>query len=35
MGFKLFLDEDARPGSSITPAEVLAMRPQSSYVLYE
>jgi hypothetical protein len=34
-GFKLFFDEDTRRGSFITPAEVLALRPQPSYVLYE
>jgi len=34
-GFKLFFDEDARRGSLMTPAQVLALRPQPSYVLYE
>jgi hypothetical protein len=34
-GFKLFFDEDTRRGSLMTPAEVLALRPQPSYVLYE
>jgi hypothetical protein len=33
--FKLFLKEDTRRGSLMTPAEVLALRPQPSYVLYE
>jgi hypothetical protein len=34
-GFKLFFDEDTRRGSLMTPTEVLALRPQPSYVLYE
>lgn len=34
-GFKLFYDEDARSGSLMTATEVLALRPQPSYVLYE
>ena len=35
-GFKLFFDEDTRRGSPLmTPAEVLALRPQPNYVLYE
>jgi hypothetical protein len=34
-GFKLFFEEDTRRGSLMTPAEVLALRPQPSYVLYE
>jgi hypothetical protein len=34
-GFKLFFEEDTRRGELMTPAEVLALRPQPSYVLYE
>jgi len=34
-GFKLFFEEDVRRGPLMTPAEVLALRPQPSYVLYE
>jgi hypothetical protein len=34
-GFKLFFDEDARHGDLMTPAEVLALNPTPSYVLYE
>lgn len=34
-GFKIFFDEDTRAGSLMTPADVLALRPQPSYVLYE
>ena len=34
-GFKLFFEEDTRRGSLMTPAEVLKLRPQPSYVLYE
>lgn len=34
-GFKIFFDEDARRGEVMTPAQVLALRPQPSYVLYE
>ncbi|MGH8825279.1 MAG: hypothetical protein ACRDVN_12480 [Jiangellaceae bacterium] len=34
-GFKLFYDEDRRNGPLMTQAEVLALRPQPSYVLYE
>lgn len=34
-GFKLFFDEDTRRGPLMEPAEVLALRPQPSYVLYE
>ncbi len=34
-GFKLFFEEDTRRGALMTPAEVLALRPQPSYVLYE
>ncbi len=34
-GFKLFYDEDQRRGPLMTEAEVLALRPQPSYVLYE
>ncbi|HMG28721.1 MAG TPA: hypothetical protein VK585_01205 [Jiangellaceae bacterium] len=34
-GFKLFYDEDQRRGPLMSEAEVLALRPQPSYVLYE
>ena len=34
-GFKIFFDEDARGAEVMTPAQVLALRPQPSYVLYE
>ncbi|MEV7043469.1 hypothetical protein [Amycolatopsis sp. NPDC051061] len=34
-GFKLFFDEDTRHGDLMTPAEVLALNPTPSYVLYE
>jgi len=34
-GFKLFYEEDRRSGPLMTEAEVLALRPQPSYVLYE
>ena len=34
-GFKLFFDEDRRQGPLMTPAQVLALRPQPAYVLYE
>jgi hypothetical protein len=34
-GFKLFFDEDTRRGLLMEPAEVLGLRPQPSYVLYE
>lgn len=34
-GFKIFYEEDQRRGPLMTPAEVLALRPQPSYVLYE
>jgi hypothetical protein len=34
-GFKLFLEEDRRHGPLMTPKEVLALRPQPDYVLYE
>ena len=34
-GFKIFFDEDARRAELMTPAQVLALRPQPSYVLYE
>jgi hypothetical protein len=34
-GFKLFYDEDRRFGPLMTPAQVLAVRPQPEYVLYE
>lgn len=34
-GFKLFFDEDARHGPLMTPAQVLALRPEPEYVLYE
>jgi hypothetical protein len=34
-GFKIFFDEDARRAEVMTPAQVLALRPQPSYVLYE
>lgn len=34
-GFKLFFDEDARWGPLMTPRQVLALRPQPVYVLYE
>jgi hypothetical protein len=34
-GFKLFYSEDRRFGPLMTPAEVLALRPQPEYVLFE
>lgn len=34
-GFKLFFTEDRRHGPLMTPAQVLALRPQPEYVLYE
>ncbi|MGW5237929.1 hypothetical protein ACWEOW_03260 [Monashia sp. NPDC004114] len=34
-GFKLFYSEDGRFGPLMTPAQVLALRPQPEYVLYE
>jgi len=35
-GFKLFFDEDTRGGLELmTPSQVLALRPQPEYVLYE
>ncbi len=34
-GFKLFFDEDSRHGSLMTPAQVLALRPEPEYVLFE
>jgi hypothetical protein len=34
-GFKLFFTEDRRSGPLMTPAQVLALRPLPSYVLYE
>ncbi|KQX61717.1 hypothetical protein [Angustibacter sp. Root456] len=34
-GFKLFFDEDRRHGPMMTPQQVLALRPQPEYVLYE
>jgi hypothetical protein len=34
-GFKLFYEEDRRSGPLMTETEVLALRPQPSYVLYE
>ncbi len=34
-GFKLFFDEDTRHGDLMTPAQVLALNPTPSYVLYE
>jgi hypothetical protein len=35
-GFKLFFDEDRRGGSSLmSPSQVLALRPQPEYVMYE
>jgi hypothetical protein len=35
-GFKLFFDEDHRNGGQVmTPAEVLALKPQPEYVMYE
>lgn len=34
-GFKLFLEEDRRHGPLMTPKEVLALRPEPDYVLYE
>jgi hypothetical protein len=35
-GFKLFFDEDRRIGGQLmTPAEVLALKPQPEYVMYE
>jgi hypothetical protein len=34
-GFKLFYAEDREFGPLMTPAQVLALRPQPEYVLYE
>jgi hypothetical protein len=35
-GFKLFFDEDRRGGSTLmSPSQVLALRPQPEYVMYE
>lgn len=34
-GFKLFFSEDAKAGPLMTPKQVLALRPQPDYVLYE
>ncbi len=34
-GFKLFFDEDRRHGPLMTPSQVLRLRPQPDYVLYE
>jgi hypothetical protein len=34
-GFKLFFEEDRAEGPLMTPAQVLALRPQPEYVLYE
>lgn len=34
-GFKLFFQEDREFGPLMTPAEVLALKPQPAYVLYE
>jgi hypothetical protein len=36
-GFKLFFDEDTRLGDKklMTPAEVLALKPQPEYIMYE
>jgi hypothetical protein len=35
-GFKLFFDEDRRGGQSLmSPSQVLALRPQPEYVMYE
>jgi hypothetical protein len=34
-GFKLFYDEDRRSGALMTPKQVLALKPQPEYVLYE
>lgn len=34
-GFKLFFTEDTRRGPLMTPKQVLALRPQPEYVLYE
>lgn len=34
-GFKLFYDEDRRLGPLMTPKQVLALKPQPEYILYE
>jgi len=34
-GFKLFFEEDTESGALMTPQQVLALRPQPEYVLYE
>jgi hypothetical protein len=34
-GFKLFFTEDRRHGPLMTPKQVLALRPQPEYLLYE
>ncbi|MFT3874911.1 MAG: hypothetical protein QM708_00550 [Propioniciclava sp.] len=35
VGFKLFFEEDARHGPLMTPDEVMALRPEPEYILYE
>jgi hypothetical protein len=34
-GFKLFYEEDARHGSLMTPKQVLSIKPEPEYVMYE
>jgi hypothetical protein len=34
-GFKLFLEEDSRSGSLMTPRQVLMIKPKPDYIMYE
>jgi hypothetical protein len=34
-GFKLFFEEDARHGTLMTPAQVMALKPEPEYILFE
>jgi hypothetical protein len=34
-GFKLFYKEDTRPGTLMTPAQVMALKPRPEFVVYE
>lgn len=35
LGFKVFLDEDSKPGPVMTPAQVMGLTPIPEYVMYE
>lgn len=35
LGFKVFLDEDSKPGPVMTPAQVMGLTPVPEYVMYE